>query len=47
VSFVRGSPMEGKNDTALKAEADTVVDTTNTLTPLRASVSPAAQELFP
>jgi hypothetical protein len=46
LSFVRGSPMEGKNDTAKKAEADTVVDTTNTLTPLRASVSPA-QELFP
>jgi hypothetical protein len=52
LSFVRGSPMEGNNDTAQKAEAVTVVDNTNTLTPPRArasasaSVSPA-QELFP
>jgi hypothetical protein len=52
LSFVRGSPMEGNNDTAQKAEAVTVVDNANTLTPPRArasasaSVSPA-QELFP
>jgi hypothetical protein len=46
LSFVRGSPMEGKNDTNQKAEADTVVDTTNTLTPPRASASVSpAQEL--
>jgi hypothetical protein len=46
LSFVRGSPTEGNNETAQKAEADTLVDTTNTLTPPRASASVSpAQEL--
>lgn len=46
LSFVRGSPAEENNDTAQKAEADTMFDTTSMLTPPHARVS-SAQELFP